>query len=62
VMLVGDSLHDFDGVFADATLADQRAAVKRRKAAFGRRFIVLPNASYGSWQDAELSPAPVLAR
>lgn len=62
LMLVGDSLHDFDGVFADASLADQRAAVKRLKKAFGRRFIILPNASYGSWQNARLSVTPALSK
>lgn len=61
VMLVGDSLHDFDHAFADASLARQNAAVERSKHQFGRRFIVLPNASYGSWTGAPLSAAPALS-
>lgn len=56
VMLVGDSLHDFDGVFADKSLSAEHDAVNDMKDAFGRRFIVLPNASYGSWTDSALLP------
>lgn len=61
VMLVGDSLHDFDGVFDKAPLSKQHAAVARMKNEFGQRFIVLPNASYGSWTDAPLSADPALS-
>lgn len=54
VMLIGDSLHDFDGVFKGAALPAQRKAVDRMRSDFGQRFIILPNASYGSWTQAPL--------
>ncbi|WP_423820549.1 5'-nucleotidase, lipoprotein e(P4) family [Salinisphaera sp. SPP-AMP-43] len=54
LLLIGDTLHDFDAEFAGTSLAAQRAAVTRMQAAFGQRFIVLPNAAYGSWHDARL--------
>lgn len=54
VMQLGDSLHDFDGVFADADLAEQRRLVEEHAARFGQDWIVFPNASYGDWSDADL--------
>ncbi|KEZ79072.1 5'-nucleotidase, lipoprotein e(P4) family [Salinisphaera hydrothermalis] len=54
LLLVGDTLHDFDAEFAGTSLASQRAAVMRMRHAFGNRFIVLPNASYGNWTKATL--------
>lgn len=54
LLLVGDTLHDFDAEFAGTSLASQRATVMRMRHAFGNRFIVLPNASYGSWTKATL--------
>ncbi len=55
VMQLGDSLHDFDGAFADADLAGQHALVKENAERFGQDWIVLPNAAYGDWSDAELT-------
>ncbi|RJS94849.1 5'-nucleotidase, lipoprotein e(P4) family [Salinisphaera sp. Q1T1-3] len=54
LLLIGDTLHDFDAEFAGTSLAAQRQAVTRLRGAFGTRFIVMPNAMYGSWSEAQL--------
>lgn len=54
IMLLGDSLADVSGTFEDATVAEQRQAVRDNADHFGYDWIVLPNASYGSWSGAEL--------
>lgn len=49
VLLVGDSLEDFvDGTRTDE--ASRQAVADRHAAWFGRRWIMLPNASYGHWE------------
>lgn len=52
VLLVGDNLTDFDGVFDKASPEDRTAKTDEFKNEFGRRFIVLPNAMYGDWEKA----------
>ena len=53
VLLMGDDLNDFSGVFEISKTVNDRAAVADRyKEEFGRRFIVLPNAMYGNWESA----------
>lgn len=54
VMQLGDTLHDFDGQFADADLAEQQERVEENSDRFGDDWIVLPNPMYGEWEDAEL--------
>ncbi|GHC23847.1 5'-nucleotidase, lipoprotein e(P4) family [Aidingimonas halophila] len=54
VMQLGDSLHDFDGEFADADLEGQRDLVESNADRFGDDWIMFPNASYGDWDEAEL--------
>lgn len=54
VMLLGDTLHDFDGGFRKTPLDQQRALVQESAAKFGKEWIVLPNASYGTWSGADL--------
>lgn len=54
VMLLGDTLHDFDGGFRKTPLDQQKALVHENAAKFGAEWIVLPNASYGSWSGADL--------
>lgn len=50
VLLMGDQLGDFEGVF-DAKALDARATlVDSKKSAFGKKFIVLPNPLYGAWE------------
>src|SRR5699024_3584472 len=54
VMMLGDSLADLSAVFEDKTVAEQRQAVLANADHFGYDWIAFPNASYGSWSDAEL--------
>ncbi|HMM11731.1 MAG TPA: 5'-nucleotidase, lipoprotein e(P4) family [Bacteroidales bacterium] len=49
VMLLGDNLDDFSEVFEVNDAGERMLQADLNKNAFGRRFIVLPNASYGSW-------------
>ncbi len=55
VLLLGDTLHDFDGRFRKTPLEDQKATVDEESAKWGDMWIVLPNASYGTWSDATLT-------
>ena len=52
VMLMGDNLDDFTSAFEKKSIADRFAETDRVKAEFGNRFIVLPNAMYGTWENA----------
>jgi len=52
VMLVGDNLDDFTSAFERKSIADRFAETEKAQAEFGRRFIVLPNAMYGTWENA----------
>jgi 5'-nucleotidase (lipoprotein e(P4) family) len=56
VLLLGDTLHDFDGRFRKTPLEDQKATVAEESGKWGNEWIVLPNASYGTWSKAELTP------
>ena len=55
VLLLGDTLHDFDGVFRKAATDVKRAEVDRNAAHFGAEWIVFPNATYGDWSTAPLT-------
>ncbi|MEI9807950.1 MAG: 5'-nucleotidase, lipoprotein e(P4) family [Bacteroidota bacterium] len=53
VLLLGDNLADFSSLFDTLKTTGQRsAAVQQLAAEFGKKFIVLPNANYGGWEDA----------
>jgi 5'-nucleotidase (lipoprotein e(P4) family) len=52
VMLMGDNLDDFSDMFESKSIADRFAAVEKNRELFGKRFIVLPNAMYGTWENA----------
>lgn len=54
VMLLGDTLHDFDAGFATKDLGAQRALVTENADRFGTEWIVFPNAAYGKWSKAPL--------
>jgi 5'-nucleotidase (lipoprotein e(P4) family) len=54
VLLLGDTLHDFDGRFRKTPLADQRATVAAEADKWGTEWIVFPNAGYGTWSKAPL--------
>ncbi|CAM3226670.1 5'-nucleotidase, lipoprotein e(P4) family [Paracoccus nototheniae] len=55
VLLLGDTLHDFDGRFRKTPLEDQRATVTEESAKWGAEWIVFPNAGYGTWSEAPLT-------
>jgi 5'-nucleotidase (lipoprotein e(P4) family) len=63
VMLLGDNLNDFTQAFEKKTVANRFAETDKQKKEWGRKFIVLPNAAYGEWENAiydykrNLSPA-----
>ncbi|MCF3974316.1 5'-nucleotidase, lipoprotein e(P4) family [Paracoccus salsus] len=55
VLLLGDTLHDFDGRFRKTPLDAQRATVVEESAKWGTEWIVFPNAGYGTWSGASLT-------
>jgi 5'-nucleotidase (lipoprotein e(P4) family) len=53
ILLLGDNLADFSPLFDTRKTTEARAATVQELAAeFGKKFIVLPNANYGGWEDA----------
>jgi len=52
VMLMGDNLDDFSEVFERKPIADRFAETDKVKSEWGKRWIVLPNAMYGTWENA----------
>ncbi len=52
VILMGDNLDDFANVFERKSVADRFAEVDKARPDFGGKFIVLPNAMYGTWENA----------
>lgn len=52
-MLVGDNLGDFDHVWdKPATNEERNDSAAKASGAFGKRYIVLPNTLYGTWEGA----------
>ena len=52
VLLVGDNLDDFSDVFERKSIIDRFNEVEKNRQLWGKRFIVLPNAMYGTWENA----------
>ena len=52
VMLLGDNLNDFMNVFEKKTITDRFAETDKVKEEWGKKFIVLPNSTYGEWENA----------
>ena len=52
VMLIGDNLDDFTSRFERNSVADRFAETDSARQEWGRKFIVLPNAMYGTWENA----------
>lgn len=52
VLLMGDNLDDFSDVFEKKSVADRFSEVDKVKDLWGRKFVVLPNAMYGTWESA----------
>ena len=59
VLFLGDNLGDFDKDF-DATTPEGRSqAVEKNQKQFGTKYIVLPNTSYGDWENAVYGTKPL---
>ena len=52
VILMGDNLDDLSNVFERRSVADRFGEVDKVKSDWGKRWIVLPNAMYGTWENA----------
>ncbi len=52
VLLMGDNLDDFSDVFERKSVSDRFSETDKVKELWGKRFIVLPNAMYGTWESA----------
>ena len=52
VMLLGDNLNDFTNIFENKNITDRFAETDKVIAEWGKKFIVLPNAVYGDWENA----------
>lgn len=52
VMLLGDNLNDFMQVFEKKSSAGRFAETDKVREEWGKKFIVLPNATYGEWENA----------
>lgn len=52
VLFMGDNLDDFTSAFERKSVADRFAEVDKVRDIWGRKFIVLPNAMYGTWENA----------
>lgn len=50
VLLIGDNLGDFSGIFDDRADREAHQALEKYRDKFGTEFIVLPNPMYGSWE------------
>jgi len=54
ILLIGDNMNDFGGIYENKTVVDRFAVTDDNKTEFGKRFIVLPNPMYGDWESAVL--------
>jgi 5'-nucleotidase (lipoprotein e(P4) family) len=52
VFFMGDNLDDHSNVFEKKSIADRFSEVDKAKPLFGKRYILLPNAIYGTWENA----------
>jgi len=52
VLLMGDNLDDFSDAFERKDIAARFAETDRVRDLWGKKFIVLPNAMYGTWENA----------
>ncbi|MCG7657019.1 5'-nucleotidase, lipoprotein e(P4) family [Wielerella bovis] len=50
VLYVGDNLNDFSDAPYNKQNAERKAFVEAHKDDFGKKFIILPNPSYGDWE------------
>ena len=50
VLLIGDNLGDFSGIFDDRLNGDDKKHVFTNREKFGFQYIILPNPLYGAWE------------
>lgn len=56
ILLLGDTLHDFDDCFAGSPLDDQHRLTEHHAKRFGDDWIIFPNAAHGTWMEADIQP------
>ncbi|MEP7038980.1 MAG: 5'-nucleotidase, lipoprotein e(P4) family [Acidobacteriota bacterium] len=52
VLLIGDNLDDLSTIYEKKSVDARFAEVDKTREMFGHKFIVLPNAMYGTWESA----------
>jgi len=52
ILFIGDNLNDLNGSFEKKSMSDRSKVTDSYAQSFGDNFIVLPNASYGDWENA----------
>jgi 5'-nucleotidase (lipoprotein e(P4) family) len=52
VLFLGDNLADFSSSFDKKSTEVRLQSTQQQSAEFGKKFIVLPNANYGDWENA----------
>ncbi len=52
VILIGDNLDDLSNIYEKKPVDARFAEVDKTREMFGRKYIVLPNAMYGTWENA----------
>ncbi|MBL0181310.1 MAG: 5'-nucleotidase, lipoprotein e(P4) family [Chitinophagaceae bacterium] len=52
VLLLGDNLNDFNDLFFEKYVTERNANVDKIQSLFGSKYIMLPNATYGDWENA----------
>jgi len=52
IMLLGDNLNDFTQAFEKKSSPDRKTETDKVMNDWGKKFIVLPNATYGEWENA----------
>jgi len=52
ILLLGDNLADFSDLFDKKSTEDRSRVVAEISKEFGKKFILLPNSSYGDWESA----------
>ncbi len=52
VLLIGDNLDDLSDIYEKKSVDARFAEVDKTREMFGHKFIVLPNAMYGTWESA----------
>jgi 5'-nucleotidase (lipoprotein e(P4) family) len=52
VLMMGDNLDDFSEIFESKSVSERFAVTDQNRDAWGKKWIVLPDAMYGTWENA----------